>query len=50
VQNVLNHAQYSQPLADWSTVQFGEIIDPANPARLGANGGRLLMFGLDVGR
>lgn len=50
LQNILNHAQYGQPLADWSTVQFGEIIDPANPGRLGANGGRLLILGLDIAR
>jgi hypothetical protein len=47
-QNVLNHAQYGQPLGDWSTAQFGEIITPANPTRLGIGGPRSLFFSISA--
>ena len=48
VQNVFNHAQYAQPLADWSTPQFGKIISPSNPGRVGAGGARALFLSFDV--
>ncbi len=44
VQNVFNHAQYGQPLSDWSTSQFGEIVSPANLSRVGAGGARALFI------
>jgi hypothetical protein len=49
VQNVLNHAEYGQPLSDWSTSQFGEIVSPSNTSRVGAGGARALFisFGAD---
>jgi hypothetical protein len=40
VPNVLNHAVYSQPVADWSTPQFGQIIRSSNSGRAGVGGAR----------
>jgi hypothetical protein len=44
--NVLNHANYSQPFADWSSPQFGKIITPYTPQRGGNMGPRA--FYLDM--
>ncbi|MGB6687613.1 MAG: hypothetical protein WBE76_07200, partial [Terracidiphilus sp.] len=48
VQNIFNHAQYGQPLSDWSTEQFGEIVSLANTNRVGNGGGRALFLSFDV--
>jgi hypothetical protein len=46
-QNIFNHANYAQPFADWSTPEFGKIITPYGPARVGDAGPR--SFVLDLG-
>jgi hypothetical protein len=43
-QNIFNHAQYGQPLSDWSTPQFGEIVSLSNTVRVGSGGPRVLFF------
>jgi hypothetical protein len=48
VQNIFNHAQYGQPLSDWSTKQFGEIVSLANTNRVGNGGVRALFLSFDV--
>jgi hypothetical protein len=48
VENVLNHGQYGQPLSDWSTPEFGQVIAPATYARTGVGAPRNLNFSLDV--
>jgi hypothetical protein len=48
MQNILNHAQYGQPLSDWSTSQFGEIVSPSNTSRIGQGGSRALFVSFDA--
>lgn len=48
IQNIFNHAQYGQPLSDWSTSQFGEIVSPSNTNRVGAGGARALFLSFDA--
>ena len=48
VENVLNHGQYGQPLSDWSTPQFGEVIAPATYSRTGVGAPRNVDFSLDI--
>ena len=49
-QNVLNHGNYAQPLADWSTPQFGRIVNPYSPT-LGLEAGpRALSLDLSFSR
>jgi hypothetical protein len=49
-QNILNHANYAQPFADWSTPQFGQIITPYTPARQGLTGPRVFTLDLSYSR
>jgi hypothetical protein len=44
--NVLNHANYAQPFADWSSHQFGQILNPYAPQFGGDMGPR--SFSLDL--
>jgi hypothetical protein len=46
--NIFNHGQIGQPLSDWSTPQFGEIIAPATFSRTGSGAQRNLDFSLDL--
>jgi hypothetical protein len=48
VENVLNHGQYGQPLSDWSTPHFGEVIAPATYSRTGVGAPRNVDFSLDI--
>ena len=48
VPNILNHATYAQPIADWSTPQFGQIIRSSNSGRAGAGGGRGMFLSFDA--
>jgi hypothetical protein len=50
VQNVLNHGNYAQPLADWSTPQFGRIVNPYSPAPGGEAGPRAMFFDISFSR
>lgn len=43
-QNILNHANYAQPFADWSTTQFGQIITPYSSSRQGDSGPRAFVL------
>jgi hypothetical protein len=49
-QNVLNHANYAQPFADWSTPQFGQIITPYSAPRQGDAGPRAFLLDLSFSR
>ena len=49
-QNVLNHANYAQPFADWSTSRFGQIITPYSTSRLGDSGPRVFTLDLSFSR
>jgi len=46
--NTFNHTQLGQPLSDWSTKQFGEIVTSSNTSRVGVGGARALFVSFDV--
>jgi hypothetical protein len=48
--NVLNHANYSAPFADWSSPEFGRIITPYSPQRGGDMGPRTFYLDMSFSR
>jgi hypothetical protein len=49
-QNVLNHGNYAPPLADWSTPQFGRIVNLYSPTLGGEAGPRALSLDVSFSR